>query len=165
MTSPEICVRLSRVEEGDLLVRWLLQPETLQWFPMIDSREIEDAVKIWVSYIEKKATFTAEYQGVPAGMAILYIQPYERLRHQCLFAIIVDSEHRNRGVGTALIHHFEQVARNEFAIELLHLEVYEHNPALHLYKRMGFEEYGRHPRFIKEGDHYATKVLMQKRLI
>ena len=42
------------------------------------------------------------------------------------------------------------LAKDQFRIELLHLQVYSENPAIHLYERMGFKEFGRQIAWIKE---------------
>jgi putative acetyltransferase len=55
-------------------------------------------------------------------------------------------------------------AKNQFKIEILHLEVYAGNPAIRLYERMGFKEFGRQPKFIKMDGEYIDKVMMQKEL-
>ena len=157
-------VHPSKIEEGKELSRYLTDPAILRWFPMCDAREIEDAVKIWMGYTKFGACFSAYVDGKLAGMATLYLQPYQKYAHQCLFAIIVDEKYRNQGVGKALLEHMAERAKNQFGIELLHLEVYEGNPAKRLYERMGFEQYGKHPRFIKIGGEYLDKILMEKRL-
>ncbi len=159
-----ISVRPSVESDCPVLASWIAKPDVLRWFPMSDQREIDDSVRIWMGHIKLGASFTAEYQGKIAGMAVLYLQPYQRYSHHCLFAIIVNEEFRNLGVGKALIEHFEKVARDQFNIELLHLEVYEGNPAKRLYERLGFKEYGKHPHFIKENGKYVAKILMQKDL-
>ena len=94
-----------------------------------------------------QACFTAYVDGVPAGMSTLYLQPYQKFAHQCLFAIIVDEKYRNHGIGKALLEYMSKEAKEKFNIEILHLEVYEGNPAYRLYERMGFQEFGRQPRF------------------
>ena len=154
-------------EEGDqkLLEKWLLQPGVLEWFPLADLREIEDAARIWMSYAKQNAVLTVLYDGVPCGTANLYLQPFRKLSHQCLFAIIVDEAYRGKGVGTKLMEDLIALARDQCHIELLHLEVYEGNPAIHLYQRLGFTEYGRHPRLLKDQGKYTTKILMQKILV
>jgi putative acetyltransferase len=157
-----LSIRPSKEEEASILTTWIAQPDDLRWFPMTDQREIDDAVRIWAGYARMGAAFTAEYEGKIAGMAVLYLQPYQKMSHHCLFAIVVDAKHRNLGIGKALIEHFEKVARDQFHIEIIHLEVYENNPAIHLYERLGFKEYGRHPRFLKENGKYICKILMQK---
>lgn len=153
-------------EPGDapLLFQWLSDPKILRWFPMFDAREIEDAVNIWIGYSRIGAGLTAEIQGKACGLANLYIQPYRKLSHTCLLSIIVKEEMRGKGIGRRLIEGLIQLAREKFHIEVLHLEVYEENPAIYLYKKMGFEEFGCHSRFIKEEGKYLGKIFMQKTL-
>ena len=157
-------IRPANPEEGTYLSKWLTDPAILRWFPMSDAREIDDSVRIWMGYCKIQACFTAYENGTAVGMSILYIQPYQKFAHQCLFAIIVDEKHRNKGVGKALMEHMINAAKNQFNIEILHLEVYAGNPAIRLYERMGFKEFGRQPKFIKMDGEYIDKVMMQKEL-
>ena len=157
-------IRPAVPEEGVYLNRWLTDPSILRWFPMSDAREIDDAVRIWMGYSKFQACFTAYEDGVPVGMSTLYLQPYQKFAHQCLFAIIVDDKHRNKGIGKALMEHMINAAKNQFKIEILHLEVYEGNPAIRLYERFGFKEFGRQPKFIKIDGEYIDKIMMQKEL-
>jgi putative acetyltransferase len=129
-----------------------------------DAREIDDSVRIWMGYSKFQSCFTAYIDGVPVGMSTLYLQPYQKFAHQCLFAIIVDEKYRNQGVGKALMEHMINAAKNQFKIEILHLEVYAGNPAIRLYERLGFKEFGRQPRFIKIDGEYIDKIMMQKEL-
>lgn len=157
-------IRPAVPEEAVYLTEWLTDPAILRWFPMTDAREIDDAVRIWMGYSKFQACFTIYVDGVPAGMSTLYLQPYQKFSHQCLFAIIVDEKYRNQGLGKALLEYTSKEARDKFNIEILHLEVYEGNPAYRLYERMGFREFGRQPRFIKLNGEYLDKIMMQKEL-
>lgn len=157
-----ISIRMGEDADQKYIVEWLLQPGVLKWFPLTDLREIEDAARIWISYAKQNAVLTALWDGAPCGIANLYIQPFKKLAHQCLFAIIVDERYRGKGVGTQLLGDLIELAKNRFHIELLHLEVYEHNPAIGLYRKFGFEEYGIQKHFLKEDGVYTSKVLMQK---
>jgi len=163
-----ISIRVAVESDQKYLVEWLLQPKVLEWFPLSDLREIEDAARIWMSYSKQGAVFTALWDGVPCGIANLYLQPYKKLAHQCLFAIIVDEKYRGKGVGTALLNELMAQAKAVFNIKILHLEVYDGNPAKRLYERLGFVEYGIQKHFVKEqidGQKiYRAKVLMQKYL-
>lgn len=160
-----ICIRFGKKEDEPHMVRWLMEPGVLRWFPMSDLREVQDSSRIWFSYAEQKAVITAVVDGVICGSAILYISPFKKLSHQCLFAIIVDKEYRGKKIGTRLLTELLTLAKKRFSIELLHLEVYKENPAINLYKRMGFSEYGIHKNFLKESDgSYRDKIFMQKTL-
>lgn len=157
-----ISVRFSEEADQKNLVEWLLQPGVLQWFPLFDLREIEDAARIALSYSKYGAALTALWEGIPCGIANLYLQPYKKMAHQSLFMIIVDEQYRGKGVGTKLLSELIALAKERFQLEFIHLEVYVGNPAIFLYQKLGFEEYGRQRRFIKDGDQYLDKLLMQK---
>lgn len=162
--NPALTVRPAEVEDTVYLKKWLMQPEVLQWFPMCDEKEIDDSIRVWTSYISLKAAVTACIDGIPVGMSNVYVQPYEKFAHQALFSILVDSAHHGKGVGTLLLTELMKLAKEEHKIELLHLEVYDKNPAIFLYEKMGFKIYGKEPRFIKYEGEYADKILMQRRL-
>lgn len=157
-------IRPTEISDAPYLMQWLTEPDVLRWFPMCDAREIEDAARIWVGYAHIRAGLTAVCEGEPCGMANLYIQPYAKLAHTCLLAIIVKRECRGQGVGRLLLTHLIDLARSVFHIETLHLEVYEGNPAQHLYEHMGFVPFGRQSHFIKEEGKYSAKILMEKKL-
>lgn len=160
-----ISTRFSVDADETYLVEWLLTPGILQWFPLSDRREIEDAARFWISFSKYNAALTALWDGKPCGLATLYLPAFRKISHQCLFAIIVSEEHRGKGVGTHLLKELMELAKDRFKIELLHLEVYDGNPAVNLYKKLGFVEYGYQRRFVKEGEnHYLGKIMMQKRL-
>jgi putative acetyltransferase len=159
-----LTIRFAEESDQKYLVDWLLQPGVLAGFPLADLREIEDAARIWISYAKHNAVLTALWDGVPCGIANLYLQPYQKMAHQCLFAIIVDEKYRGKGIGTQLMQDLMALAKERFKLEFLHLEVYEGNPAIHLYQRLGFEQYGFHRHFIKDQGRYIGKILMQKYL-
>jgi RimJ/RimL family protein N-acetyltransferase len=159
-----IQIRYTEMSDAKYLKEWLLQPSVARWFPMYDEVEVEDAVGRWISFCRYKCSLTAVYNGIPCGLTTLYLQPYKKLAHQCLFAIIVSEKFRNKGIGTALLSYLMKSAKEKFNIEILHLEVYEGNPAIHLYQRMGFTQYGVEPRFIRDKSEYISKIMMQKYL-
>ncbi len=164
MSEGSLTIRLAVDSDQKYLVDWLLQPGVLEWFPLADLREVEDAARIWVGYNKYGAVLTALWDSVPCGIANLYLQPYKKLAHQCLFAVIVDEKFRGKGIGTKLLRELMTLAKERFHIELLHLEVYAGNPAIRLYERFGFEVYGKQRHFVKENGKYLDKILMQKNL-
>lgn len=157
----KIIVRDAVEEDKYPFTEWLLDEDILRWFPMCNLIEVEDAVRISMSYRQMGAAFTAEYQGIPLGVANLYINGFTKIKHQCLFAITVRRDMRGKKIGSKLLTHTIEKAKERFNIEVLHLEVYESNPAIRLYQRFGFVEYGRHRNFLKEPDGFRDKILMQ----
>lgn len=160
----ELTIRPAEEQDADVLKKWLLDPVILKWFPMFNEREVDDAVRIWIGYSKIGAGLTAEWKGVPCGMFNLYIQPFKKLAHTCLFSIIVDENLRGKGIGRTLIEEGQRLAKEKFGIEILHLEVYKGNPAQRLYERLGFVYFGEQKHFIKDSGEYIAKIFMQKSL-
>ncbi len=160
--SVPITTRFTEEEDGAYLKEWLFQPKVLTYFPLFDEREVDDAVRNWIYFAKNRAGLTALFENEPCGMVVIYPNCYEKLSHQSLISIIVDEKHRNKGIGGRLIEEISTIAKNDFNMELLHLEVYEDNPARRLYERLGFEEYGIDSDFMKEDGRYVAKICMQK---
>lgn len=157
-----ITIRETVPEDAIYLTRWLMHPDALQYFPMSDPREVEQAVQFWIDYYKQGAALTALLEGEPVGTAVLNLQPYEKFSHQCILSIIVDENHRNKGIGTTLLKELMELGKKK-GIEILHLEVYGGSPAISLYKRFGFEEFGCQEHFVKEPDgKYRSKIYMQR---
>ena len=124
--------------------------------------EIDDAVNRWIGFSRYKCSLTAVLDGVPCGLMTLYLQPYRKLAHQCEFGIVVGSGYRGKGIGGELIKNGMHLAKEHFRIELLHLQVYAENPAMRLYKRFGFREFGRQTNWIKDNGVYVGRVFMER---
>lgn len=149
---PGFDIRYTEVEDAHHLKKWLMDPEVQRWFPMHDEVEIDDAVNRWIGFYRYRCSLTATVDGIPCGMATLYLQPYEKLKHQCEFGIIVGELFRGKGIGSRLLKNLIHLAKEYFHINLLHLQVYSENPAIHLYRRFGFREFGKQTHWIKELD-------------
>jgi RimJ/RimL family protein N-acetyltransferase len=159
---PGLTMRYTQPQDAEHLKAWLLDPEISSWFPMVNEAEVEDAVRRWISFSRVKSSLTAELNGVPCGLVTLYVQAYKKLMHQSEFGIIVASGMRNKGIGSFLLRSMMRLAKEQFHLELVHLQVYAENPAIRLYKRFGFREFGRQTHWIKEHDRYVGRIFMER---
>lgn len=160
---PELEIRYTEPGDAPYLKKWLMEQGVKRWFPMYDEVEIDDAVARWIAFARYKCSLTSVKNGVPCGIATLYLQPYRKLAHQCEFGVIIGDGYRGQGVGTDLLTNLMHLAKTRFRIELLHLQVYSENPAIHLYKRLGFVEFGYQARWIKEDNNeYTGRTFMEK---
>lgn len=161
-------VTLRYTQEGDApyLRDWLDDPAIINWFPMEIGPELDDSVKHWISYYRFNCSLTAvDDDQLPCGICTLNLLPYRKLMHQCLLSIIVDKNHRNKGVGALLMNNIIHLAKEQFKMTYLYLEVYEGNPAIHLYQRFGFVETGRQDHFVRLNDgSYIAKIIMERPL-
>ncbi|MFI5419090.1 MAG: GNAT family N-acetyltransferase [Candidatus Lutacidiplasmatales archaeon] len=84
-------------------------------------------------------------------------------RHLGALGLVVHPEHRRQGIGGALLDYALRASVGKF--EIVQLAVVDVNErAMRLYRRFGFEEYGRAPRAFKRGERYFDEVLMSIRL-
>lgn len=143
-------IRYTVMEDGEAIKKWLEEKKILRYFPMYNEPEIDNAIQNWVGFCRYKASLTATINNEIVGIATLILQPYKKLFHQCMLSIIVSPDCRGKGVGTELLRNLIHLAKSKFNIELIHLEVYEGNPAKRLYERFGFKEFGFQKKWVKE---------------
>ena len=84
-----------------------------------------------------------------------------RLRHNAGLGVFLKREYRNQGVGSELMRELETQSKKH-DIKILYLEVYSISPAVELYKRLGYTEYGRLLRAIQYRGEYLDCTLMYK---
>ncbi|WP_084700272.1 GNAT family N-acetyltransferase [Streptacidiphilus anmyonensis] len=100
---------------------------------------------------------------VGLGYWTRYARPTHR-PHADLQKIAVDPSAQGRGIGRALVSALVEDARAA-RIEVLTLDARGDNAnALHLYRTLGFTEYGRLPDFVAVGDRRYDKVLCMRDL-
>ncbi len=157
-----LTIRYTVPQDAEWLKKWLMDPSVRDAFPMSSETEIDDAVRRWISFSRIRSSLTVEMDGRPVGLATLYIQAYKRLAHQTEFGVIVAPEYRNRSIGSFLLSSIMRLAKHHFHIELIHLQVYQDNPAIRLYERFGFREFGCQTHWIKDGDQYVGRIFMER---
>ncbi len=87
--------------------------------------------------------------------------PKERISHQGDLAVSVKKKYWGLGIGTHLMQTMISFAKRNGQTEILHLGVKDDNlAAVNLYKKMGFNEIGRHKNFFKIDGKYYDEILM-----
>ncbi len=82
-----------------------------------------------------------------------YIDGYTILDEADLLLIVVRKEYQNRGIGTALLKYFIEHVKQK-NIKKIYLEVSEKNQvAVRLYKKFGFEIYGKRENYYGNGEN------------
>lgn len=107
-------------------------------------------------------TSVAEEGGRAVGSCTIQPQSVRadsELGHVGVLGILVDHRFRGRGAGRAMMLHVLERARGRF--EIVRLNVFADNVrAKALYRRLGFEPYGRLPRAIRRGPTYIDEEFM-----
>ncbi|MCA9371411.1 GNAT family N-acetyltransferase [Candidatus Woesebacteria bacterium] len=110
----------------------------------------------------------AEYNGAIVGVSDVtrILTGRTRERHTARFGISIRKDFRGEGLGKALMSTIiEEATQHIGGLKIIKLQCYGLNtPALNLYKKLGFVEYGRLPEGIQYKGQYADTVLMYKRI-
>lgn len=154
-------IRYTNLKDTNFLHGWLSGSEMMHWFPPSDEQELENFIRVWMSFARYSSSITAIYKGTPIGMATLFLTPFRKVSHHCMTLIIVDPKYQRQGVGKALLKNLKHLAKNYFHLELIHMEVFENNPALPLLEEMGFKQIAFHEAYVKEGDRYYARLVME----
>lgn len=159
----QIEIRFSDASIEKPLFKWFEEPGVLRWFPCQEKKEVEDTVKMLIGFTKWRCALTAYINNEPVGFGVLFLHAYKKIAHQCLFGMIVDENHRNKGVGTQILLHLIELGKKNFNLKVLYLEVFEGNPAISLYRRLGFNEVGYHKYWIQEDNgKFRSKIVMEK---
>lgn len=158
---PGLDIRYTYVTDTPYLRDWLHNPEVQKWFPVSEEREIEDAIQCWIGFSRYSSSLTATLNGTPCGIGTLFLMPYRKVAHHCLFKLVVDPKHQHRGIGSSLLKNLKHLAKNYFHLDLMHIEVFEGNPFIRLLKKLDFHEFARQERFVKDKDGYMGRVLFE----
>lgn len=162
---PGLEMRFTEATDAEEMRKWFDEPGVLRWFPMEEPVEIDDSVQRWIGFSRYKCSLTAVFQGEICGIATLYLQPYKKLMHQCEFGIIVSPKFRGRGIGGDLLRNLFHLAKTRFRVKIIHLQVYDDNPAIRLYERFGFKQFGYQKGWIRESDgEYRGRIFMERYL-
>ncbi|MCI4373418.1 MAG: GNAT family N-acetyltransferase [Thermoplasmata archaeon] len=164
-------------------LRWNdFEPLTEMYFHLYEERAAGESIGIslfaerpstvdeveWFANLYRKClerqwfTSIAEEDGRAIGNCTIQPQTVRadsELGHIGVLGILVDHRFRGKGAGRALMIHALEQARGRF--EIIRLSVFADNlRAKELYRRLGFETYGRLPRAIHRGDRYIDEEFM-----
>jgi len=121
----------------------------------------------WIRKIfehERETMLVAEVDNKVVGWIVFRSQERKRMHHTGSFAIMLQKNYRNQGIGKLLIHELLSWAEQHPVIEKVSLGTFSTNTrAIELYKKLGFVEEGRKIREFKFSDNeYVDDVLMYK---
>jgi ribosomal protein S18 acetylase RimI-like enzyme len=157
-------IRYTYVTDTPYLRDWLKIPDVKKWFPISEEKEIDDAVQCWIGFSRYSSSLTATIHGKPCGIGTLFLMPYRKVSHHCLFKIVVDPKFQRKGIGSALLKNLKHLAKNYFHLDLIHIEVFEGSPVIGLLEKFDFHVFARQEHFVKENDKYLARILYESTL-
>ena len=161
---PGYDIRFSTMEDGLFLEKWLKEPGMLHWFPMAPGKELEESIQNWIGFSRFYCSLTAVIDGVPCGIGTLFLMPYRKVAHECLFKVIVDPKKHRHGIGRSLMKNLMHLAKKRFLLEFMQTDLVEGNHFLHLLQELGFETIVRQEKFFKEDGRYFARLLVERDL-
>jgi RimJ/RimL family protein N-acetyltransferase len=106
------------------------------------------------------AVFVAESPSGIVGRISIARDSSVYSHHVAELGLMVAAEERRRGIGTALMEEAIKWARGS-GVTKLELHVFPHNePAIALYRKLGFQDEGHRRRHYRIAGHYVDAILM-----
>lgn len=154
-------IRYTRPDDLCFLEKWLMDSDNLKWFPVSSIEEIKEMAKNWVSYYKINSSLTATIGSVPCAIGTLFLMPYRKTMHHCMFYLIVDSAFKKQGIGTSMVKNLLNLASNYFCLESVYAEIYEGCPILSILQKLDFEVFAIQEKFVKSQGGYKERILLE----
>ncbi len=158
---PGYDIRYMHLQDASYLREWLLFPGMLHHFPMSDEKEVDDMVQSWMGFCRYNCGLTAVINDIPCAMGVLFLMPYRKVAHHCIFNMIVDPKWQKQGIGKSLLKNLKHLAKNYFRVELMLIDIFVDNPLHSLLEKQGFCEIVRQEDYVKEDGLYRVRILME----
>ncbi len=156
---------IRQLQASDLELYRALRLEALEGHPEAFASSAEDFVRKSDATVRQMLESLSVYGAVLddkslGGMvAFMRAEPGKEYHRGWLLQVYVQPAHRGSGMAEALMRH--AIAHVPEGVLQLHLGVWSENePALRLYKRLGFEIYGTEPRYLFVNGRYIDEHLM-----
>ncbi len=156
----EFDIRYTYITDISYLRQWMRLPGMLNFFPMSNDKEIEDAIQCWIGFCRWYSSLTVTVNHTPVAIGTLFLMPYKKVAHHCLFKLIVDPKFQRKGIGSALLKNLKHLARNYFHLEAMNIEIFEGNPIKDLLHKYDFKEIIGQDKFVKEEGKYLPRIVM-----
>lgn len=105
--------------------------------------------------------FAVYHQNIIIGLATLTQELGAKFSHKAyLSSVFIEPEFQQKGVASRLLKAVIEYSQKH--VEQILLTVASDNePAIHLYKKLGFQIYGLEQKALKDGSEYIDEVLMK----
>lgn len=148
-----IRVRATEPEDIDAIAEIFDCPGVIPGTLQIPFRSVDFRRERFVQRSTDMHHLVAEIDGRVVGTASLHVESRPRRRHCGNIGMAVHDDFQSQGVGSALMEAVIDLADNWLGLTRLELTVYADNaPAIHVYKKYGFEVEGTARNFaVREG--------------
>lgn len=161
MIPPGYDIRYSEPNDLSFMKEWFSFPQACDNYPF-SGDEREDYLKNWIGFSKFKASLTGTLQEVPCAVGTLFLMPYRKVAHHCSFQLIVDPNHRRKGIGTSMVRNLLHLAKTRFRSESVHVELFDPCSLQSILEKLGFKLFARQEKFVKmEDGTYRARLLLE----
>lgn len=161
MDLPGFDIRFSELDDIAYLSSWLSYPGACDDFPFT-FEEKDDAIRNWIGFSKYKASLTGTIDGNVVAIGTLFLMPYKKVAHHCSFYLIVDPEHRRKGIGTSLVRNLLHLAKSRFRLEGLYAELFLPCALETVLTRLDFHPFAKQDDFVKiDETHFRPRLLLE----
>ncbi len=161
---PNFDIRFSEMDDQPYLEKWFLDPAVCDDFPF-GFEERTDSLKNWLGFSRFKASLTGTINNIPCAIGTLFLMPYKKVAHHCSFYLIVDPDHRRKGVGTSMVRNLLHLAKTRFRLESVDVEVYELNKLLSILQKLHFEPFARQENYLSVEGCSRARILLEHHFV
>jgi len=163
----ESAVEIRQATDSDADAVWeMLREVALEGdsFPFEPDVAREDSLGMWLS--PRHHAFVACLDGEPVGTYVLRANHGGPGSHVANAGYIVKSGHRGKGVGSAMVGHSLETAREMgFLAMQFNLVLSTNERALHVYRKHGFEIVGTLPKAFRHPRHGLVDAYVLHRFL
>lgn len=131
-------------------------PENMKWFRQ--DHRISFLEQLWWFF-----TNTMDSSVIWDGeerVGVVALSHIDRIAKKCEFSIMISDKHKKMGHGKKAMKELLDYAFNGLGMNQVYSDVFEGNPAIKMYKKMGFKVYGIFPHWYLKSGEYVTSVLI-----
>lgn len=125
------------------------------------SAEVGKPLIFFEACLLNSTVFAVYHQNIIIGLATLTQELGAKFSHKAyLSSVFIEPEFQQKGVASRLLKAVIEYGQKH--VEQILLTVASDNePAIHLYKKLGFQIYGLEQKALKDGSEYIDEVLMK----
>lgn len=125
------------------------------------SAEVGKPLIFFEACLLNSTVFAVYHQNIIIGLATLTQELGAKFSHKAyLSSVFIEPEFQQKGVASRLLKAVIEYSQKH--VEQILLTVASDNePAIHLYKKLGFQIYGLEQKALKDGNEYIDEVLMK----
>jgi RimJ/RimL family protein N-acetyltransferase len=153
-------IRFSEAEDLAFMERWFAPSHACDPYPF-GPEEKEEALKNWIGFAKYKASLTATIDNVPCAIGTLFLMPYKKVAHHCPIYLIVDPDHRRKGLGFSMIRNLLHLARTRFRLESIYAEVFEPSALKPLLEKLEFKTFAHQENYEKVNGVPHARILLE----